>query len=405
MAAEFKFPNEIDPLGSNTNRSLDFQRLPPGRQKQISVRNGEIVRGKIIDVVSPRQAVISLPDGTFTAEISGKFKPGDELFFRVQSAEPTLILKIHSLFITKDNKELATNEILRILDLPRASLFEKIIESEKSKSNLLIRDDIILFAKYSQNILDKHPKENINLVLRFLDYSLKNFISPETQLYFAFAKIFDFSKVFLQLLSILLTNQRILPEEIKRKISDFPNIFKQRTDFPSLIQLFSPNFSHTNENFINSLLTLNNLELSSEVKSILGELKSILNYLWAFNTASLISGGNTIFFILPYLQDTNLRYYVFGYRKRVFGSKQEETYTVDDEEAIEPIGGNLEKEMKQFFTSQQGKQLYQQLVNSYKRTATRDGDKLIIKGPYGSVHVFRILAPESGGQASVSIVI
>ncbi len=406
MVAEFKFPSEIDPLGGNVNRSLDYQRLPQGRQKQISVRNGEIIRGKIMEVISPRQAVISLPDGTFTAEISGKFKPGDELFFRVQSAEPTLILKIHSLFVTRDNKELSTNEILRILDLPRTNLFEKIIESEKSKSNLLVRDDIILLAKYAQSITEKYPKENINLLLRFLEFSLKNLIMPETQLYFSYAKIFDFGKISNQIINFLLSNQKLLPEESRKKILDFQNLLTKRTDTTTLFQLFSPNFSHTSDNFINTLASaLNQLDLSSDIKSIFTELKSILNYLWTINSASILSGGNTIFFILPYIQGTNLRYSVFRYRKKVFGSKQEETFTLDDEETIEPVASNLENEMKQFFSSQQGKQLYQQLVNSYKRTSTREGDKLIIKSPFGSVQVVRIFAPGSSGQASVSIVI
>ncbi|MFN3781227.1 MAG: hypothetical protein ACK4SO_03520 [Candidatus Kapaibacteriota bacterium] len=388
------------------NRSLDYQRLPQGRQKQISVRNGEIIRGRIIDVISPRQAVISLPDGTFTAEITGKFKPGDELFFRVQSAEPTLILKIHSLYVSKDNKELSTNEILRILDLPRTNLFEKIIDSEKSKLNLLVRDDIILMAKYAQTLTEKYPKENIGLILRFLEFSLKNLIMPETQLYFSFTKIFDFGKVFNQIMNFLLSNPKLLPEENRRKILDFPSIFNQRIDTFSFLQLFSPNFSHTSDNFFNTLVgALNQLDLSTDIKSIFTELKSILNYLWAINSASVLSGGNTIFLIIPYIQGTNLRYSVFRYRKKVFGSKQKETLTLDDEEAIEPIASNLENELRQFFSSQHGKQLFQELVNSYKRTSTREGDKIIIKSPFGTVQVVRILFLGGSGQASVSIVI
>lgn len=173
MTADFKFPNEIDPLGSNINRTLDFQKMPNLRQKQVSFRIGEILRGKIIEVISPQQAVISLPNGTFTAEISGRFQSGDELFFRVQAVDPSLVLKIHSVFVTKDNKKLPTNELIRILDLPKTPLFESIVERTKERANVILRDELISQAKYANNLLENNPKTNLSLILYFIDFALE----------------------------------------------------------------------------------------------------------------------------------------------------------------------------------------------------------------------------------------
>ncbi|MCX7908814.1 MAG: hypothetical protein N2560_04765 [Ignavibacteria bacterium] len=405
MAAEFKFPNEIDPLGSNVNRTLDFQRLSQGKQKQISVRVGEIIRGKIVEVISPTQAIISLPDGTFSAEITGKFKSGDELFFRVQSVEPSLVLKIYSIFVGKENKELPISEILRILNLPKTNLFETIISNEKNKANVIIREDVILKAKYANNFLEKFSKENIELLLRFIDFALESNIEPNIEFFEHYKRMFLLKEIIPKLISVLNLNLELFPDSTKSKIQELRKILQQNVPFSTFIKYFSPNFNHINENIFNLVAELKTQKLSTDMTSIVDDFLKCFNSLWIINSAASLSVGNTIFFIIPYIWENNVRFTLFRYRKRKLGNTDEHKFNPEDEELIQPIKENLEKEMGNYFTSSEGRNELNLLQSNFRRNSRKEGIRLIIKTPTGNTQLLRLINLPNDNQTGVSIVI
>lgn len=405
MAAEFKFPNEIDPLGSNLNKALDFQRMPTGKQRQISVRVGEIIRGKIVEVISPQQAVISLPDGTFTAEITGKFKSGDELFFRVQSTEPSLVLKIHSMFVGKENQELPISEILRILDLPKANLFEKIVGIEKDKSNIILREEVILKAKYANNLLEKFPKENLEIIIRFIDFSLENNLVPTKELFENFKMMYSLKGLLDKIFTILAKQTELLPGDLRAKLQEQKNFLQQKPALPVLLKFFSPNFSHIEDNFFNYLLRLRNVDIPSEVKIIFEELWNMFNGFWIVNASASLSFGNVIYFIIPYIWEKNFSFTLVRYRKRKQSNTETLLLSLEDEEQIQPIWENLEKELAQYFSSSEGRNEFNSMQNNFKKNSRKDGLRLIVKTPTGYTQVVRLLSSPSESQSSVSIVI
>ncbi len=405
MSAEFKFPNEIDPLGTNLNRATDFQRIPLGKQKQITVRIGEILRGKIVEVISPQQAVISLPNGTFTAEISGRFKAGDELFFRVQKVEPSLVLKIHSMFVGKGNWEIATNEILRILDLPKNNLFEKIIDYEKSKSNIIVREEVILKAKFSSAILEKIPKENLNLLLRFVDFALNNNLEPTMELFEHYKGMFSIKDLIPKIVTLLQANQALLPPDIKNQMQNFRNLLQLNQPIPNLLKNFSPNFIHNPDNLFNFLLNLKNFDFPNEMKIPLEDLYKAFNSFWVINASASFSYANFIYLVVPYIWERNFRYTFVLYRKRKQGTTEEQYYYFEDEEIIKPVKENLEHELRNFFSKNEGRNDFILLQKSFQKNSQKETSRLIIKSPTGFTQLIRLLPSHGESTTGVSIVI
>jgi len=405
MTAEFKFPNEIDPLGSNLNRELDFQRLPQAKQKQISVRIGEILRGKIIEVISPQQAVISLPDGTFTAEISGKFKTGDELFFRVQSTEPSLVLKIHSTFVTYGNKVLATNEILRLLDLPNTQLFSKIIDFLKANKNIIIRDEVILQSKYLNTLLENNPKDDIEVLLKFLELTQEINVEPENKLYQHYKNIFKFNAILPKILAFLQTYAGTTSEEIKRKVQNINEILKSESSLLSLIKILSPNFAQNEDNFFNLIIKYQNTELAPELSTSLSELREFFNSFWVLNSISALSTRTHIFFIIPYIWEKNLRFTIFRYRKKKFGRQETTRLEAEDEELIKPVSESIEKEFGNYLSSNEGRTQLNLMLNTFRKYSKKLGQKVQVKTPFNLVEEYNLIQSFQEGQSGVSIVI
>lgn len=405
MTADFKFPNEIDPLGSNINRTLDFQKMPNLRQKQVSFRIGEILRGKIIEVISPQQAVISLPNGTFTAEISGRFQSGDELFFRVQAVDPSLVLKIHSVFVTKDNKKLPTNELIRILDLPKTPLFESIVERTKERANVILRDELISQAKYANNLLENNPKTNLSLILYFIDFALENNLEPSKEFFQHFKTLFEINDLFPKLWSIIISNIELFPGSVRRQIQTIRNSV-QSNQLINIFTLLSPNFFYNEDNLFELLLTkLDFSTLSGDIKSILESLKKWFTSFWVVNTSATLSFGTTLYFILPYIWENNIRFTTLRYKRKRFGTVEEQKIAFEDEELIEPIRGNIEEEFQHFFSNEDGKKELNLMQQHFKRQSRKEGTRLIVKTPFGAVQILRILNLNPENPSNVSIVI
>lgn len=404
MAADFKFPNEIDPLGSNLNRALDFQKMPPSRHKQISVRVGEIIRGKIVEVVSPQVAVISLPDGTFTAEISGKFQSGDELFFRVQSVEPSLVLKIYSVFTSKENKYLPTSELLRILDLPKTSLFELIVSQTKEKSNILFRDEIILQAKYANNLLGNNPKTDLKLVLNFINFALENNIEPSNDFFTSYSTMFKYNEFIPKLLTSILMNIEYFPEETKKKVLAINNALKQSNQLSNLIKLLSPNFFYKEDNIINILFKPNFHKPPNEIKSIIEEFHTWFNAFWIVNASSTVLNGSTIYFIMPYIWKNNPRFTIISHRRKKHRNVDVQDFTLEDEELVQPIIEKLESNLNNFFSSDE-KNEFTTMLNQFRKQSKKEESRLFITTPLGKTQIIRLLTNPPEATPSVSIVI
>lgn len=166
-------------ITSQFQKKYEPQRtIPAAKGKNIQLRKGEIVQGKILKIYSQKEAEVRLPIGDLKAEFSGRLKPGDILFFKVDSISPSLILKIYAVSQIIAGKELENKEILRILDLPDEDIFLQILQRFKSKSAVISKINLINIYNNFKAIAAK-SYENISfsdllkILFFFDDYSIE----------------------------------------------------------------------------------------------------------------------------------------------------------------------------------------------------------------------------------------
>lgn len=410
MVDDFKFPSEITPLGENPNRFLDTQRSPSTPRRQINLRLGEIVKGLIVDVISPKQAIISLPNGTFTAEIQGNFRRGDELFFRVHSLEPALVLKIYSIFAKIQNEDIPTPEILRILDLPANKVFTSVIDYMKSQGNVIIRDEALQFVSFMDTILKSNPKIDLDTLIASIRFAFLLKIEP-TELFYdiyrsfkALPSLLDFA------LYRIVDNAELFPYEIREKLLQLRASIFRVGNFPLSARLLSPNFYINEGNLFNifSKIFANRdlLSLPSNLSVPFDEIMQGYESLLVVN--SLLSGSNMnyLLFLFPFVYAGNYRFvYTRTHFRKTKHEKNQKLFEFEDEELIHPVKETLEETLNGFFADEQNFHTAEEYANSCGKLTRKLSDKIVVKLTDNKVFMFKLLPREPNSNPKVSIVI
>jgi hypothetical protein len=234
MDQPLNIDNTFIPIGNYNNSKKNAyynQNKKSTASMNNSLKTGEIIRGKIIEVYEDNIALVQLPTGTFKCEIAGQLQESDILFFRVHSLDPTLVLRIHSVAVRSNNKESQTREILRILDLPNTILASKLVEYLKSIENIIKREEFFGIYKVLGE-LDRNELKlfSLNEIFSALDFMQKNSFPPDL-------KIYNYLKYyFLENTKILkLLNEQIRFTKTKRKITDI--LLKTKSD-NNILMLF-----------------------------------------------------------------------------------------------------------------------------------------------------------------------
>ncbi|MCX7880168.1 MAG: hypothetical protein N2517_05860 [Ignavibacteria bacterium] len=408
MGVEFKFPDEISPLGESPNKNLDFYRQPKHKVKQISLRVGEVVRGQIINVLSTSQAIINLPDGTFTAEISGKFRSGDELFFKVQAIEPTLVLRIYSVFTKINNKEISTDELLRMLDLPNTKIFQLVTERKKQTGNVVFRDEVLGYVGFANKILEKSQTESLESIIKFIDFSLGLRIEPD----FTFFQIFkSFSKIgflFQSYFSALLTYFDLFPKQFQERLLNFRNA-NRTNDSLTLFQIFGPNFFKKENNFwsfVNELSAPSLLNsFPNEIQNVIKELKLLFVSFLVVNTLSSNLPNSFLYFLFPFFTGADIKFAYVRVKRKKIGNKFSNEINVEDEELISPVLDTLKKEFESFWDKEEKNKDFSPMFNEYKTLYRKEGNKIIVKTLENSTFIFKQMDEIFGERSKISIVI
>jgi hypothetical protein len=177
MAKTANISNGVTSVGYKNSRGYNFmpQRQNSPKNDSVKLRIGEVLKGTILDVYQNAEALVRIPLGTFRCELHNNLKSGDELFFKVIDNYPSLFLKVHSISVKKNGKELPAIEILRMLDLPDNELYKSLIDFLKTQKHLILRDEALLIMRYysqlSQNDLNNKSMTEIFRTLFWLNDS------------------------------------------------------------------------------------------------------------------------------------------------------------------------------------------------------------------------------------------
>ncbi|MCX6153123.1 MAG: hypothetical protein NT007_03070 [Candidatus Kapabacteria bacterium] len=202
-------------------------------------RNGEIVLGKIVGIASSREVYIELPIGTLLAELTGKLKIDDSLYFKIIETEPSLILKIYSVPVRNSGIEINSVDIQRMLDLPNIMFYSDYINFFRTQRSQIVRDDAMLLFKTYSNLNDQDTKnKRPEDIIRILYYMQENSIGTDSVVFHKLLPLFFGSKYLLGILKQLEAKVDLLSDSLGSDLKYCFNILKSSKSTASDLIIF-----------------------------------------------------------------------------------------------------------------------------------------------------------------------
>lgn len=411
MAEEFKFPEQITPLGSGTRQQNIPNRLPPNAsQRKIPFRVGEIVRGTVQQIFSEKQVLIDLPNGRFVAEVNGKFKPGDTLFFQVQTTEPTFELRIHSVFSKIKDSFLPVFEILRMLNLPTNKVFIEVIENLKNSNSLILRDDVLSLSSNLNVLLSAQPKENLDFLIDFLRYIEFYRLEPSVDLLQLFKNFIQLPENSELVVKYLLDSPQIISLDLRPQISKIFQNLSSVLPIASLFTLFSVNYLRASNNLFDQLFKIFNRTKETKFPvlftEILNDLVKSYESFIVFSSLSAQLRNGEIFFLVPFILSNNLKFrYVVLKRKLNRTIFEKKNLTAEEEKIFPPIPENIHNQFGGYFSDENHQRFLMNYEQRLRKNVTIVGDKVVVSSPSGEKLTFKLTVPPTEESSKVSIVI
>ncbi|MGQ9818776.1 MAG: hypothetical protein ACUVQ1_02455 [Candidatus Kapaibacteriales bacterium] len=411
MVEEFNFPEQITPLGTGTSQQNIPDSLTPNTtQRKIPFRVGEIIRGTVQQIYSPNEALINLPNGAFLAEVNGKFKPGDTLFFQVQMTEPTFVLRIHSVFSKIKDKDIPNFEILRMLNLPSNKIFIEVIENIKKSNSLILRDGVLSLTKNLNFLLTSQPKENLDFLISFLRYIEFYGLAPSIELLQLFKNFIKFPEDSKLVVKYLLDSSQIIPLDLRPQFSKIIQNLSGEIPSTFLFTLFSVNYLRASNNLFDFLFTIYNRTKQSKFPAIFTKIladfvKEYESFIVLSSLSAQLRNGE-IFFLAPFILNNNLtfRYYPLQ-RKRIRKIFEKKKLIVEEEKIFPPIPEDTESKLENFLSDEKQQKFLMHYEQRLRKNVTIVGDKVIVVTPSGEKLTFKLTTPPTDDNPNVSIVI
>lgn len=411
MAEEFKFPEQITPLGSGTGQHNIPNRLPANAsQRKIPFRVGEIICGTVQQIFSENQALIDLPNGRFVAEVNGKFKHGDTLFFQVQSTEPTFELRIHSVFSKVKGSFLPVVEILRLLNLPKNKILIEVIENIKSSNSLILRDDVLSISNHLNALLSAQPKEELDFLIKFLRYIDLYKLEPSVDFLQLFKNFIKFPENSELVVKYLLDSPQIIPLGLRPQFSKIFQNLNNNIPITYLFNFFSVNYLRACNNLFDLLFQIFNRTKETKLPALFTEILNdmVKNYesFIVFSSLSAQLRNGEIFFLFPFVLGNNLMFrYVVLQRKRNRTIFEKKNLTSEEEKIFPPIPEDIENQLGGFFSDGNHQKLLMNYEQRLRKNVTIVGDKVVVNSPSGEKLTFKLTSPPTEESPKVSIVI
>lgn len=411
MAEELKLPEQIIPLGSNTSQQNILLRLPlNASQRKIPFRVGEIIRGTVQQIFSENQALIDLPNGRFVAEVNGKFKQGDTLFFQVQSIEPIFELRIHSIFSKIKDRPLPVLEILRMLNLPTNKIFMEVIENLKKSNSLILRNDVLSISNNLNTLLSVQPREDLDFLIKYLRYIDFYKLEPSVDLFQLFKNFMKFPENSELVVKYLLDSPQIIPLDLRPKLSKIFQNLSNEIPITHLFTLFSVNYLRASNNLFDLLFLIFNRTKETKFPTLFTEILNDLvkNYesFVVFSSLSAQLRNAEIFFLFPFILNHNLGFrYVVLQRKRNRKIFEKKGLTVVEETIFHPIPEDIENQYKDFFSDGNHQSFLLNYEQRLRKNVTIVGNKVVVNTPSGEKLTFKLISLPTEGSPKISIVI
>lgn len=286
----------INPDSSRQGAGTYYYRQKPKNPNLRKLKSGEIVQGLIIERVDEFVAEVRLPNGTYKAEISGRLRKGDTIFFKVQSVAPSLVLTIYAATTRTPTKQQPVEELIRMLDIPDNEIYRELINFLVKYYNILLKDQVKNFAKSlallkPDELKGKYQNSVLTAMLFILEAELNPSVDNNFRLiYPLFDDLNKFNRKFSNVRNYLL----------RTKYLGNNNLLKPTPDFSEIISVFSkPSNDSEQESFYNKLKFIKNIEnLDSSITTDSTELINLIDSRNFWN-ATAVQRELPKFLILP----------------------------------------------------------------------------------------------------------
>ncbi|MCX7736050.1 MAG: hypothetical protein N2319_05000 [Candidatus Kapabacteria bacterium] len=299
----------INPGGTGSSFSPAYSKLPtkPSIRKS-RLKIGEIVPGKILEVHKPDIAIVSLPEGNFSAVLHSNLRSDDYLYFKVIETEPNLLLKIHSVPVKFEGKEISNSDIIRILDIPSNNFFIELISSLKKIRKNILRDEIIVINQFFANLPNEFKDyTKLNIAFNLILFLLDNKIQLSHTNYFAFSNVFYLNKL-ANSLEIIYKYVKKTNDDVFKELNDiFEKIKNPEKSIKDLFDVFLyENSQRSQLKFYDAIARiLDRIGSDAEFSSLIEPLKVVMRFIEILHIFNLINykNKNNLLLILPYFRN------------------------------------------------------------------------------------------------------
>jgi len=285
---------KVNPQGSGYTAYYQNTKKTKKDQQLKKFRIGEILQGKIIDTDGGGIGKVRLPSGIFTCSLHKGLVAGDVLFFKIAEVEPTLVLKVHSVQSYGQNGKLGTEDIIRILDLPKLDIFKYSAIIFLNFRNMIYKEDLLKFYKFYTQIpnSEEYDGESIASTLFWMAESGLHFefdLFNHSYKYFKGLKEIDFilNKFFLIQYPRLQERLKTLISPHKNEFFAFPEDVFQNIDY------FSKEKPDSEINFYSLIHNLSNSHIDNELGNTPSDLLDFLDSMHLWN--SICNGSNAAY--------------------------------------------------------------------------------------------------------------
>lgn len=169
MSSSLDGPSSVHSAGQEPKSSVRQRESAPPQRQPVALRVGDIVRGTVVDLISPSMARVELPSGIVDASVPvGQLMRGDSVLFRVQAVEPSTVLSIHAVAGGATGQH--ETDIVRILGLQMSPVALEAVRTLRSMRPALTAADIRdVLAGLSIAPVTASLREQIEVIGRMLD--------------------------------------------------------------------------------------------------------------------------------------------------------------------------------------------------------------------------------------------
>ena len=300
MAIE-KIRSGIPQVGGQLVRNVYEPPHHEGRKPDgAKLHAGEIVQGTILDIISSSEALVKLPIGNLRASLQGTLAKGDSLFFKVLEIQPSLVLKIFAVPISIEGKELASKEILRILNLPNINFYRELIAFLRNYQTTISANELLILYNSFSNIKSVDLGNiNFNLLFRVLYFIHGLSIPFSENLFKKLLPTFRDSKAYSDMLNMLENEIDSLPKSFQDRLNNYFSAIKNR-NLAVIINSFSVKYTLRDDTFLKLLKDLSeNIQNSdnASLNELQSNIKSLLNLFESSILYNSIASQNNLPFI------------------------------------------------------------------------------------------------------------